>query len=127
MAILDSLIIQLSLDTLGLSKGMKNARNELDKTSEAAEKSGETLAGVGKKSADAFGAFRREALGAIALFTGGAGIAAFTGQIAAANTALGSLSRQLDIAPQKLTQLHEAMKATGGGVGDVECSPPVWG
>lgn len=120
MAILDSLIIQLSLDTLGLSKGMKNARNELDKTSEAAEKSGETLAGVGKKSADAFGAFRREALGAIALFTGGAGIAAFTGQIAAANTALGSLSRQLDIAPQKLTQLHEAMKATGGGIGDVD-------
>lgn len=120
MAILDSLIIQLSLDTLGLSKGMKNARNELDKTSEAAEKSGETLAGVGKKSADAFGAFRREALGAIALFTGGAGIAAFTGQIAAANTALGSLSRQLDIAPQKLTQLHEAMKASGGSASDVD-------
>lgn len=120
MAIIDTLTVQLAMDTLGLTKGTKQARDELARTSEAAEKSGRTLADIGKSGADAFGAFRREALGAIALFTGGAGIAAFTGQIAAANTALGSLSRQLDIAPQKLTQLHEAMKATGGNAGDID-------
>lgn len=120
MAILDTLTVQLLMDAGGLVKGAKQAEEGLTKTGHAVEKTGKSLEGVGKKGADSFAAFRREALGAIALFTGGAGIAAFTQDIAAANTALGSLSRQLDIAPQKLTQLHEAMKATGGNAGDID-------
>ena len=145
MAILDTLVVQLLMDSSGIVKGAQQAQNGLERTGGAAERTGKRLddvgkkAGsslartgqavektgkgiedVGKKGADSFAAFRREALGAIALFTGGAGIASFTHDIAAANTALGSLSRQLDIAPQKLTQLHEAMKASGGSASDVD-------
>ncbi len=145
MAILDTLIVQLLMDSSGIVKGVQQAQNGLEKTGTAAdragkrlddvgkkaggslartgqevEKTGESIEDVGKKGADSFAAFRREALGAIALFTGGAGIASFTHDIAAANTALGSLSRQLDIAPEKLTQLHEAMKASGGSASDVD-------
>ena len=120
MAILDTLTVQLLMNADGLVKGAKEAQEGLTKTGNAVEKTGKSLDEVGKKGADSFAAFRREALGAIALFTGGAGIAAFTQDIAAANTALGSLSRQLDIAPQKLTQLHEAAKAAGVNPGDVD-------
>lgn len=120
MAILDTLTVQLLMDAGGLVKGAKEAETGLAKTGHAVEKTGKSLDEVGKKGADSFAAFRREALGAIALFTGGAGIAAFTQDIAAANTALGSLSRQLDIAPQKLTQLHEAAKAAGVNPGDID-------
>ncbi|MCX5616989.1 lytic transglycosylase domain-containing protein [Bombella sp. TMW 2.2559] len=120
MAILDVLTVQLLMDAGGLMKGAKQAQESLTKTEKSVEKTGKSLEGVGKKGADSFANFRREALGAIALFTGGAGIAAFTQDIAAANTALGSLSRQLDIAPKKLTQLHEAAKAAGVSPGDVD-------
>lgn len=120
MAILDVLTVQLLMDSSGLVKGAKQAQDGLDRTEKAVGKTGKSLEEVGKKGADSFASFRREALGAIALFTGGAGIASFTHDIAAANTALGSLSRQLDIAPQKLTQLHEAMKASGGSAADVD-------
>ncbi|WP_202401647.1 MULTISPECIES: hypothetical protein [unclassified Saccharibacter] len=120
MAILDTLTIQLSMDGTGLTKGVKEAEGNLKKVHESAEKSTDTLVESGKKGADTFAAFRQEAMGALALFTGGAGIAAFTKDISRANTALGSLSRQLDIAPQKLTQLHETMKATGANEGSVD-------
>lgn len=145
MAILDTLVVQLLMDNSGIVKGAQQAQTGLERTGAAAdragkrlddagkkaggglartgqavEKTGKSIEDVGKKGADSFAAFRREALGAIALFTGGAGIASFTHDIAAANTALGSLSRQLDIAPQKLTQLHEAAKAAGVNPGDVD-------
>ncbi|MCX5614442.1 transglycosylase SLT domain-containing protein [Bombella saccharophila] len=120
MAILDTLTVQLLMDSGNLVKGAKQAEEGLAKTDKAVGKAGKSLEEVGKKGADSFAAFRREALGAIALFTGGAGIASFTHDIAAANTALGNLSRQLDIAPQKLTQLHEAAKAAGVNPGDID-------
>lgn len=122
MAIIDILTVQLTLDAQKLRKEAQDAEETLKETRDAAEKTGSSMADIGKKGADAFAAIRQEAHGALALFTGGKSLAGFTQDIAAASTALGSLSRQLDIAPQKLIQLQEAMKASGGPANDVDAA-----
>lgn len=118
--VIDKLVVSIGLDNSGFTKGLKKVDEDLHDVSKGTEKTGRQLEDVGKKGADSFASFRREAAGALALFTGGAGIIKFTGDIAAANTALGALSRQLDIAPQKLTQLRSAMAATGGNAADID-------
>ncbi|WP_202401650.1 MULTISPECIES: hypothetical protein [unclassified Saccharibacter] len=116
----DSLIITLGLDGSNLAKGAKQAKESIGKLEEGTKNTGESLKKTGKDGADAFAAFRREAVGALALFTGGKSLMGFTKDITEANTALGNLSRQLDIAPQKLTQLHYAMRSVGGNEGSVD-------
>ena len=118
--VIDKLVVSIGLDNSGFTKGLKKVDEDLHNVSKGTEKTGRQLEDVGKKGADSFASFRREAAGALALFTGGAGIIKFTGDIAAANTALGALSRQLDITPQKLTQLRSAMAATGGNAADID-------
>lgn len=118
--VIDSLVVQLDLDAKGLATGAKQAQKEVDKLKKGTEATGEATKKAGKDGADAFAAFRREALGALALFTGGKSLMGFTKDITEANVALGNLSKQLGIAPQKLAQLHYAMKATGGHAGSVD-------
>lgn len=118
--VIDSLVVQLDLDAKGLATGAKQAQKEVDKLKKGTEATGEATKKAGKDGADAFAAFRREALGALALFTGGKSLMGFTKDITEANVALGNLSKQLGIAPQKLAQLHYAMEATGGHAGSVD-------
>lgn len=118
--VLDSIVITLGFDNSQLGKGAKQSQQDLNNLKQGAQKTGDTLKEIGKQGADAFAAFRREALGALSLFTGGKSLVGFTKDMTDANVALGNLSRQLDIAPQKLTQLHYAMKATGGNPGDID-------
>lgn len=106
--VLDSFFITLGFDGKGLSKGAKQAQKDVSSLKDITEETGESLKKTGKNGADAFAAFRREALGALALFTGGRSLMGFTKDITNANTALGNLSCQLDIAPQKLTPWHIA-------------------
>ncbi|GBQ07274.1 structural protein [Saccharibacter floricola] len=116
----DSFVITLGLDGSALAKGTKQSQEGLEKLKEGTQNTGESLKKTGKDGADAFAAFRREAVGALALFTGGKSLMGFTKDITEANTALGNLSNQLDIAPQKLTQLHYAAKSVHVNPGDVD-------
>lgn len=116
----DEFIVKLSVDGSGISKGAKDAEKSVDTLKKGTKEAGEASKKAGKDGADAFAAFRREAVGALALFTGGKSLAGFANDITKANTALGNMAQQLDIAPQKLNQLHQAMKSVGGNESSVD-------
>lgn len=112
-SVLDSFVIQLGLDSSGLSHGTLVAQRSLRGMNDDVDKTGGKLEQAGEKGAKAFKTFRTEAMAAFALFTGGRSLEGFIKDTTEANTALGNLSRQLDIAPQKLNQLRYALQGAG--------------
>lgn len=112
-SILDTFVIQLGLDSSGLSHGALVAQRSMRGVNDDVDKTGSKLEQAGEKGAKAFKTFRTEAMAAFALFTGGRSLEGFIKDTTAANTALGNLSRQLDIAPQKLNQLRYALQGSG--------------
>lgn len=110
MAILDSLIIQLSLDNSSLTQGAKQAQRTLADLETKAASSVQHLSHIGTKSADAFGQFRREAMGAMALFTGGKSLSHLTQEVTQAHTAFNALSHHLSTTPPNLTTLYTTLQ-----------------
>lgn len=112
-SVLDTFVIQLGLDSSGLSHGALVAQRSMRGMNDDVDKTGSKLEQAGEKGSKAFKAFRTEAMAAFALFTGGRSLEGFIKDTTDANTALGNLSRQLDIAPQKLNQLRYALQGAG--------------
>lgn len=108
--ILDKFVIQLGLDGSEVSKGVLSTQRSLRGINDDVDKTGGKLSDAGDRGAKAFKALRTEAMAAFALFTGGRSLEGFIKDTTEANTALGNLSRQLDIAPQKLNQLRYALQ-----------------
>lgn len=118
--VLDSLIIRLDLDGSGMAKGAQEAHESLETLHKGTQQAGDGAQKAGQAGADAFAAFRREAVGALALFTGGKSLSGFTEDITEANAALGTLSQQLGIAPQKIAQMRHAVHSKGGNESSVD-------
>ncbi|MUG89669.1 hypothetical protein [Bombella sp. ESL0385] len=109
MAILDTLIIQLGLDSSGLAQGAAQAHQNLTTLEQHANNTAQTLAQTGQQGADAFRTFRQEAMGALALFTGGRSLSTFGQDITHATQALSTLGQQLTATPPQLNTLQQAL------------------
>lgn len=119
MSVIDSLVIELGLDATGMSKGQKQAMEDLRKFERAAEHTGEDVQASGKKASDFFSSVRREALGMFAVFTAGRSLKAFIGDTTKANAQLGYMSHNLSIPAQNLYRMETAAQAAGGAFGEV--------
>lgn len=147
--VIDSLIIQLGLDTKGVGAGTKKAQdglkgveNQAKKTGESLDKKvtessqrtkkaldamgasgenfGKMLGGAGEKAADGFAKARNQALSLLAVFTAGRGLKDFFNQTTIANSNLGYTAQRLNTNPQQLWAANHAVMAVGGGSNEVD-------
>ncbi|QDH17406.1 hypothetical protein [Swingsia samuiensis] len=100
-------------------KKAEGAGKKLEQSSKKAEKSGKEFERSGKKSADSFSLVRREALGLLAIFTGGKALKDFLSDVTRSNSELGYMAQRLNMDPTKLYQMQKAVEAVGGSASEV--------
>lgn len=138
MTILDDFIIQMTLDTNGVSIGAKAAEkrldnvakkakesgNELDKNSKKsddharqeqanAKKSGSALEKAGLQGKNAFDALKRSAVAAFAVLSGSAGMRAFMSDIAQSTVGMDNLAKSIGDTQEHLTGIGYALGEVG--------------
>lgn len=120
--LLDSLVIQLSLDGKDVAKGAQQAGKSLKSLEGQADHTAGTLSDAGKTAADGFSRARTEALALLAVFTGGRSLKAFTSEITRTNAELGYTAQRLNMDPGNLYRMQQAVKAVGGDASEVASS-----
>ena len=112
--VIDSLVVTLGLDPTQFSKGQREALDAFKKTQEEAVKGGKSIEEQSKKSLDALGGIKTQALELFAVFTGGKGLIEFAAHTVTANAQLGRLSRNLNISAETLSKWQGATRIFGG-------------
>lgn len=112
--VIDSLIIELSLDPSNFTKGQKQAADSFLKTRDAAVKAGAQVENSAKNMAEALSKTTANALELFAVFLGGRGLKEFVADSVQANASLGRLSGNLQVSPQLLSAWGMAAERMGG-------------
>lgn len=112
--IIDSLIVSLSLDPSGFTKGQKDAAASMLKTKEAALKQSSELETANKKFADSFNYIKVQAAELFAVLAGASGVKSFIADVTTATAALGRLSSNISVSPQELGAWGLAIERIGG-------------
>ena len=112
--VIDSLILELGIDPKKFTKGQQEAMSHLRRFQDDAKRVGGDIEIWGQRVVDLLASFRREALGAAALFLGGRGLIDFFTGTQRADLAVGNLSRRIALNAQELGTWQTAMKASGG-------------
>ncbi|UMM08415.1 hypothetical protein MKW11_14700 [Gluconobacter frateurii] len=120
--LLDSLVIQLTLDGKDVATGAQQAGKSLKSLEGQADHTAGTLSDAGKTAADGFSQARTEALALLAVFTGGRSLKAFTSEITRTNAELGYTAQRLNMDPGNLYRMQQAIKAVGGDASEVASS-----
>lgn len=121
MSIVDSLVVELSLDPSKFESGRRQAEDAFNKTKLAAKKTGDEIEGQTKKLAEGFGAVKTNVLGLFAAFTG-VGIAAFATQMIHADAATGRAAKTFGMATKELGAWQGAVELAGGKSADANAS-----
>lgn len=142
MSIIDTLIVELKIDTTNFEQGEKKVgsslttiRNEMGKAKEASHKTGlalisdqdklgdsskKTARGMTDSGAEASGFFskiRNEAIMMLGVFTAGAGLVSFTKNTVAATASTGILATQIGVNISKLAAMEAAAQRAGAAQG----------
>jgi hypothetical protein len=112
--VIDALVVTLGLDASHFRTGQKQASEDLKKTRLDANSAAKEISASGKQAAEFFGRIRNEALSLAAVFLGGMGIKALVQNLTSTDAVLGRLSRNLDIAPEKLSAWQAVVEQAGG-------------
>lgn len=138
--IIDSLLVTLGLDRSefkkgvkeveSIQKGMKNQANkdakerqEIDKkTGEAQTKNAKNLQEASKKSAESIRQIRNQAIGLLALFTGGIGLARFASDTITTAANVGRLSANIGESIQTIVGWQRAFENVGGTADEATAS-----
>lgn len=112
--VVDELVLQFGLDPDKFSRGQKEALGQLRNFELAAVKTGTEVERQQAKINDVFGAFRREAIGALGLLLGGRGIKEFVGYVTNLDAQTGRLAKTMDMSARELAAWQGAAKVAGG-------------
>ena len=112
--VIDSLVLELGLDPSKFTAGQAAAMGSLRKMEEVALASGRSVESQSKKILELLSAFRREAVGALAIFFGGRGISEFINFITTLDAATGRLARTMDMSSRDVSAWQGAFAQIGG-------------
>lgn len=112
--VLDSFVLEIGMDPKNFTKGQQEAYDALKKTQDQALKGGKAIEESSKKSNEALGGLKTQAVELFAAFLGGKGIVEFTKYTIAANANLGRLERNLNISSTTIAAWQGVAKIFGG-------------
>ena len=112
--IIDSLLLEIGLDPKDFKIGMEEALKNFSKTKDGATKHAKDIEASGKQAAQFFSSLKTEALGLLAIFTGGMGIKNFTESTIQTGTSLNNLSKNIGMSSQSIQAWQQAGKQMGG-------------
>jgi len=112
--IIDSLAIELGMDSSSFEKGMKDVLAGMKKTSDAADRTAKDLEANGKKAAEFFGEIKRQVVGLFAVFTAGKGLSSFVSDIVSSDAAVGRLAKNLGMSTETLSEWEGVAERAGG-------------
>lgn len=116
--IVDSLVVQLRLDTTQFKKEADGAGKVLDGFSDRTTKLGLNIQQTGQDMGDTFKELRNQALGFLAVLTGGRAMKEFAAYTTQTADSAGLLARSIGISTQELTAWQQAVKQAGGGTAE---------
>jgi hypothetical protein len=112
--LIDSFVVEIGLDPKNFTKGQREALDAFKKTQEEALKGGKSIEEQSKKSMDALGGIKTQALELFAVFTGGKSLIEFVSNTVATNAQLGRLERNLNISAATIAKWQGAARVFGG-------------
>jgi hypothetical protein len=112
--IIDSLVLQLGLDSKSFVKGQKEATEQFKKTKDGIVKSGGEIEGAAKKSTASIGDIQKAVLELFAVFTAGKGLKDFIADVTKTNAETGRLAKTLDMSVESLSSWEGAAQLAGG-------------
>ena len=111
---LDSLVLELGLDSKKLSEGMRAVMNELRHDSAEIIAASSAIEGHSKRVFDAFNDIKRAAIGVTAFFLGGRGVTEFISHLTALEFHTGMVAKQMGLGAEKLSIWQGVMRQVGG-------------
>lgn len=114
MNVVDSLVVQLSLDPTKFTAGQKDAIASLRKFEDQATRTGKNIEAQGKKTEEFFANLKREATVLLGTFLGGRGVKEFVSYITSADAATNRLSKTVGMSTRDLSAWQGAIRQIGG-------------
>jgi hypothetical protein len=112
--LIDSLVVELGLDPTKFNKQQKEALEGFKNFRESAIAGAKDVENQSKKSGEALGGIKTQALELFAVFTGGKSLINFSEQLIHSNAALGRLDRNLGISSSTISKWQGAARIFGG-------------
>jgi len=118
--VIDSLLVVLGLDSSGFEKGRKQTGKGLKDAREDVDKTGKTYDDFGKKTGAAFSKVRNEAVGLFLAFQGASGVKDFIGNMITGDAATGRLAGNLGMLTNTLSAYELAVKSVNGSAEGID-------
>lgn len=112
--IIDSLLVELGLDSAKFDRGRRDVDTAFKKTKEGAAQIAKDIEGSGKKSAAFFTQLKKEAAELFIVFEAAKGLKNFVADLKDSNAALGRSAKTLDMSTESLSIWQAVAKMTGG-------------
>lgn len=112
--VIDSLLVELTLDPTNFTKGQQDAVNSLRKFEDQAHRNAVNAETSAKRMGSALGGVKTQALELFAIFTGGAGAIEFIKGMTEADAAVGRVSRSTGISASEISKWGGAARLMGG-------------
>ncbi len=116
--ILDSLVVELGLDSSQFIKAQKELVNQYNKTKDVVKKHGETVEKSAKDAGETVQQLTTKFLALFAVVTGGRGLRDFSEWIARSDTVLGRLATNMGVSRQTLYEWQRIAIRMGGSAED---------
>lgn len=120
--LIDSLVVSLSLDPKGFTKGQKETVESLRKTEEEASKSTKGIEASGRHAAESMAGLRREIIGVGLALLGATGIKDFIQNTIKAGDTTARFARTVEMAPKTLNQWTAAAELAGSSAEDMQAA-----
>jgi hypothetical protein len=112
--VIDALIVTLGLDAKEFTKGQREALDAFRKTQDESVKGGKSIEEQSKKSMDALGGIKMQAVELFAVLAGGKGAVEFFKGLSEAGASLGRLSRNIGVSASVINAWQGAARLFGG-------------
>lgn len=117
--IIDALVVTLGIDARGFKRGEQENATAQKRMRDDAERTSKSYQEMGRHISTAINSTRNAALGLLAVFTAGQGIRAFVANTVESGSALGRLSRDLNISAQGITAWEGVSRRAGNAAGQL--------
>jgi hypothetical protein len=112
--VLDAFVVEIGLDPKQFTRGQREALDSFKKTQEEALKGGKSIEEQSKKSMDALGGIKIQAVELFAVFAGGKSAVEFFGSIVKGDAAVGRLSRGINLSADAISRWQGVARVFGG-------------
>jgi hypothetical protein len=119
MNVIDSLIVELKLDTSKFTEDQKKATETLRKFEEGAEKTSKNAGAGADKLTQGFALLQNRLLSIASLFLGGMGVTQFTKQITALTSETGYLASSLGVSVEELGKWRSVGASVGASANEI--------